>query len=73
MNVKENAAPTLTDLRESRALTMREVGIDPSTLVQLEKGRRKPQAKTLKKLARVYRTTPAAVLDAWKISVRAAS
>jgi transcriptional regulator with XRE-family HTH domain len=63
---------TLRDLREARALTMRDVGIDPCTLVQLEKGRRSPLPKTIRRLAKVYKVEIADVIAAVRASAGAA-
>jgi transcriptional regulator with XRE-family HTH domain len=62
------AEKTLRDLRDERALTMREVGIDPCTLVQLEKGRRVARPSTLRRLAKIYRVEISIVVAAARAS-----
>ncbi len=59
------AGPSLREIRESKALTLRETGLDPSVLCAIENGR-KPQPKTIRRLAKLYKLTPAEVVAAWK-------
>lgn len=66
--MQDDKIPTLRDLRESRALTMREVGVDPCTLVQLEKGRRTARPTTLRRLAKIYRVDIGVVVAAARAS-----
>ncbi len=50
---------TLRDLRERKALTLRQVpDINRTTICELEQGKRKPKASTRRKLARAYGVDP---------------
>ncbi len=54
--------PTLKELRESRALAQRDLariaGVAESTIVELEKRRRRPLPSTRRKLARALKVRP---------------
>ena len=71
MKTRTGAEKTLKDLRDERALTMREVGVDPCTLVQLEKGRRTARPTTLRRLAKIYRVDISVITAASRASLAA--